>query len=396
MIKRRLYNKIVRFLKKHPAVALIGPRQVGKTTLAVDISRSCPSVYLDLEDPVDAVKVQDIKTFHHQNRDKLIILDEVQRTPGIFAPIRGIIDAERRAGNDAGQFLFLGSASIELLKQSSESLAGRIAYVELHPVDVTELFSHNAKQDTHTLTNKLWLRGGIPKSLLAGSDEDSLDWRKFFITTYLERDIPLLGPHIPAETLRRLWTMLVHSQGSTLNAAKLAGNIGMSGQTVSRYLDLLVELLLVRRLQPWSSNEGKRLVRSPKIFLRDSGIGHALLNIKDCNDLLGHPAVGGSWEGFVIENLLSVAPQHVFPFFYRTAGGAEIDLVLEFSSKEKWAIEMKRNSVPSVSKGFYLACEDIQVVRKYVVYAGQDTFLMGNDVTAISLSDLMQEIMKQT
>ena len=396
MIKRRLHSKIVQLLKKHPAVALIGPRQVGKTTLAVDISRSCSSVYLDLEDPVDAVKVQDMKMFHHQNKGKLIILDEVQRTPGIFAPIRGIIDAERRAGNEVGQFLFLGSASIDLLRQSSESLAGRIAYVELHPVDVTERFSQHQSNDTASLMNELWLRGGFPNSLLAGSDEESLDWRKFFITTYLERDIPLAGPHIPAETLRRLWTMLVHSQGSTLNAAKLAGNIGMSGQTVSRYLDLLIGLLLVRRLQPWSSNEGKRLVRSPKIFLRDSGIGHALLNIKECNDLLGHPAVGGSWEAFVIENLLSVAPHHVFSFFYRTPGGAEIDLILEFSSKEKWAIEIKRNSVPSVSKGFYLACEGIQVVRKYVVYSGQDTFSMGNEVIAISLPDLMQEIMKET
>ncbi len=394
VIYRLIENKIKQALRRSPSVALMGPRQVGKTTLAFNISETLPSVYLDLEDRLDLEKVRDISLFHTENREKLIILDEIQRLPEVFAPLRGIIDKERRQGNKAGQFLFLGSASIDLLQQSSESLAGRIAYIELYPINLLE-FATAEDIISQATTNTLWLRGGFPESLLAASENDSMDWRKDFIKTYLERDIPQLGPRIPAETLERFWTMLAHHQGTPLNAAQMAKNLEVSGVTVGRYLDLMVDLLLVRRLKPWTRNIGKRLVRSPKVYVRDSGMTHALLNISTINDLLGHPVVGGSWEGFVIENIMSVAPSGLVPYYYRTSGGAEMDLILEFGAKEKWAIEIKRSSSPSISKGFHVACEDIQASRKYVVYSGQDTFSMSKDVKAISLYALMQEVAGQ-
>lgn len=387
MIQRNLESKIQAALKRSPSVVLLGPRQVGKTTLAHSIAGNRPSVYLDLEDPLDLVKVKDISSFHTANQGKLIILDEVQRLPEVFAPLRGIIDKERRRGNKVGQFLFLGSASLDLLQQSSESLAGRLAYLELHPVDLLEYAGTHQKN-----MNALWVRGGFPESLLADTDINSFEWRRDFIKTYLERDIPQLGPRIPAEALARFWTMLAHNQGTLFNAAHMARNLEVSGMTVGRYLDLLVDLLLVRRLPPWVGNIGKRVVRSPKVFLRDSGITHALLQIGTLNDLLGHPVVGGSWEGFVLENIMSVAPSHVQPYFYRTVGGAEIDLVLEWSTQERWAIEIKRSSAPSLAKGFHLACQDIKPSKKFVVYSGQDTFSMGGEITAISLRDLMHKI----
>lgn len=390
MIKRRLETIINKALMRSPSVALLGPRQVGKTTIALNISETTPSIYLDLENRLDLQKVKDINAFHEDNRNKLIILDEVQRLPEVFAPLRGIIDKERRKGNKTKQFLFLGSASIDLLKQSSESLAGRIAYIELHPIDVLEFAGNNLIK-----MNELWLRGGFPESVLAKSDKDSINWRLDFIKTYLERDIPQLGPRIPAETLERFWTMLAHNQGSVLNAAHLGRNLEVSGVTIGRYLDLMADLLLVRRLKPWTFNIGKRLVRSPKIYVRDSGITHALLNIDTYNNLLGHPVVGGSWEGFIIENIMSVAPAGMQPFYYSTPGGAEIDLVLEFSGSEKWAIEIKRSSSPSITKGFHIACDDIKPQKKYVVYSGKDRFSLGEGITAIPLFELMQEILNK-
>jgi hypothetical protein len=388
MIKRRLEDIIKASLKRSASVALLGPRQIGKTTIALNIAETNASVYLDLESRLDLEKIRDIIAFQESNQGKLIILDEVQRLPEVFTQLRGVIDKERRKGNKAGQFLFLGSASIELLQQSSESLAGRISYLELYPVDVLE-YAGNSIENMNTL----WLRGGFPESLLGASEQESLAWRRDFIRTYLERDIPQLGPRIPAETLDRFWTMLAHNQGTVLNAAHLARSLEVSGVTIGRYLDLMVDLLLVRRLKPWTFNIGKRLVRSPKIYVRDSGITHALLNIGNYTDLLGHPVIGGSWEGFVIENIMSATPSNVQPFYYGTPGGAEIDLILEFSPTEKWAIEIKRNSSPSISKGFYTACEDVKPQKRFVVYAGKDRFSMGNAVEAIPLFQLMQEVM---
>lgn len=387
MIGRRIEVQVRAALQRSPAVALIGPRQVGKTTLAISISAIIPSVYIDLENSLDQARVRDIAAFHGENREKLIILDEVQRLPEVFVELRGIIDKERRKGRKTGQFLFLGSASIDLLRQSSESLAGRIAYIELHPVDLLEFAGNSTDK-----MQRLWVRGGFPESLLAASDADSMHWRRDFIRTYLERDIPQLGPRIPAETLERFWIMLAHNQGTLLNAAQMARSLEVSGVTVGRYLDLMVDLLLVRRLRPWTANVGKRLVRSPKTYIRDSGITHALLNISHYNDLLGHPVVGGSWEGFVIENILSVMPDHVQAYYYRTSGGVEVDLVLEFSGRERWAIEIKRSSAPALSKGFHAACEDIKARKRYIVYSGADTFPIGNDVTAISLGDLLEAV----
>jgi len=388
MLDRIIEHKIREALQRSPSVVLTGPRQIGKTTLAISISKTIPSVYLDLEDRLDLEKVRDIAAFHSENKDKLIILDEVQRLPEIFAQLRGLIDKQRRKGNKTGLFLFLGSASLELLQQSSESLAGRISYIELYPINIFEF--KKEKQDN---INRLWLRGGFPESLLADTDHNSLAWRRDFVKTYLERDIPQLGPRIPAETLERFWIMLAHNQGTTINASQLSRNLEVSGTTIGRYLDLLVDLLLVRRLRPWRSNVGKRLVKSPKVYVRDSGITHSLLNILSYNDLLGHPVVGGSWEGFVIENIMSVTPPEAKPYFYRTSGGAEVDLILEFGVKQRWAIEIKRSSVPSISKGFYIACDDIKATRKYILYSGSNTFSMGNGVTAISLLNLMHKIM---
>ncbi|AYD46396.1 ATP-binding protein [Arachidicoccus soli] len=391
MIKRRLEKKVGETLQRSPSVALMGPRQVGKTTIALDIAEHTEAIYLDLENNLDRIKMQDMGTFYAANAEKLIVLDEVQRTPEIFTSLRGIIDKERRRGNKSGLFLFLGSASIDLLQQSGESLAGRIAYLELYGIDALEFTENNKKADLNTL----WLRGGFPESLLATSGKDSMDWRRDFIRTYLERDIPQLGPRIPAQTLERFWTMLAHNQSGIVNASQLGRNLEVSSVTINRYIDLMVDLLLVRRLQPWTANLGKRLVRAPKIYVRDSGLVHALLNIVSLNELLGHPVVGGSWEGFVIENILSVTQGWALPYFYRTSGGAEIDLILEFAGNEKWAIEIKRSSAPVLSKGFHSACADIKADKRFVVYSGADRFSLGDSVTAISLAGMMQEILNK-
>lgn len=387
MISRRLEQKIKHILKRTASVTLLGPRQVGKTTLSFEISKTIPALYLDLENNLDLLKAQDITIFQQANAGHLIILDEVQRLPHIFQEVRGIIDNERRKGNKTGLFIFLGSASIDLLKQSSESLAGRVSYLELFPIDVLEFSNKN-----NLKTNELWYRGGFPDSLLSENDTDSFNWRKDFIKTYLERDIPQLGPRIPAETLARFWTMLAHNQGSIFNASQLSRSLDVSHTTIIRYLDLMVDLLLVRRLQPYTFNIGKRLIKAPKVYVRDSGITHALLHIKNYNDLLGNPIVGNSWEGFVIENIMAVAPSHIKAYFYRTSGGAEIDLVLESETNEIWAIEIKRSTAPKPSKGFHSACDDLNPKEKFIVYSGSDTFTTKNDITIISLYDIMERL----
>lgn len=382
MITRRLASTLKAALQENASVALLGPRQVGKTTLAIDLLSAEEALYIDLESDLDRRKLQDFPSFYALNADKLLILDEIQRLPEIFPVIRGVIDQQRRAGKRTGLFLFLGSASMELLRQSGESLAGRIAYLELHPIDALEIQSEGQGQD-------LWLRGGFPESLLAVTDRQSMNWRKNFIKTYLERDIQQIGQRIPAETMGRFWTMLAHQQGSIVNMSDLARGIDVSVTTANRYLDLMVDLLLVRRLKPYAFNIGKRLVKSPKVYVRDCGIVHALLNIASYNDLIGHPVSGGSWEGFVIENIIAVCPAHFNFYYYRTAQGSEIDLVIETSHDELMAIEIKRSSHPTISKGFHIACEDIKASRKFVVYSGTDTFPLGNDVTAISLKEMM-------
>ena len=377
--------KLAQALSEAPAVALLGPRQVGKTTLALEIADTRPSIYLDLESEADRAKLAEPELYLEQHAEKLVILDEIQRTPQLFQSLRGLIDKGRRSGKGKGRFLVLGSASIDLLKQSSETLAGRIRYLELAPLDAGEV-------DNDQL-NALWLRGGFPESLLAGSDAASLRWRRDFIRTYLERDIPQLGPRIPAETLRRFWTMLAHQQGSLLNAAALARALAVDGKTIANYLDLLVDLLLVRRLQPWHGNVKKRLVKSPKVYVRDSGLVHALLGIEDQEALLSHPVAGGSWEGLAIESLIAAAPEGTEAYFFRTSAGAEIDLLLQRPGERKpWAIEIKRGLSPKLERGFHHACETVAPLQRRVVYGGSERFPLARNVDAMSLSQLCDEL----
>lgn len=387
MIARSARTRVQQLLTRHPAVGLLGPRQAGKTTLALELGRELPSLYLDLEAPSDRAKLQETELYLATHDDKLVILDEIQRMPGLFQTLRAVIDAGRRSGRRTGRFLVLGSASLDLLQQTAESLAGRIVYAELGPLSALEVLDHGERP-----LERLWSRGGFPESFLADDEPSSLEWREAFIRTYLERDVPQLGPRIPAETLRRFFTMLAHSQGGRLNAAALAAGLGVSGQTVARYLDLLVDLLLARRLPPWHSNSGKRLVRSPKVYLRDSGLLHSLLNLRDLEALLGHPIAGPSWEGFVIESLLAEAPSGCEASYYRSSAGAEIDLVLSLAPGRLWAIEIKRSLRPAVARGFHHACAELRPEHRFVVYPGSERFPLGPDLLAISLSDLAQAL----
>ncbi len=388
MIARRLKAQLQNLLGEYPAVALLGPRQVGKTTLALEVADTLESVYLDLESPADRARIADPDLYLADHEDRLVILDEVHRVPDLFQSLRGLIDRGRRKGRRAGRFMLLGSASMDLLRQSGETLAGRIAYVELNPFDALEVDA--AEHDT------LWVRGGFPDSFLARDDGRSLTWREDFIRTYLERDVPQLGPRIPAETLRRFWVMLAHTQGGVLNAATLARGLGVDGRTVSRYLDLMVDLLLVRRLTPWRRNVGKRLIKSPKVYVRDSGIVHALLGLGSKEEILGHPIAGLSWEGSVIESLLSVAPDRTEASFYRASGGAEIDLVLTLPGRQPWAVEIKRSLNPRPSRGFHSACEDVEPEASFVVYPGGERYRVAQDVEALRVVDLASEIAAKT
>jgi predicted AAA+ superfamily ATPase len=384
MIARRLFGRVKNSLGSSPAVVLLGPRQAGKTTLALQMGRARPSVYLDLESEDDLAKLSDAARYFQDHKSDLVILDEVRRAPELFQALRGVIDRGRREGRDSGQFLLLGSASMDMLRQSGESLAGRVTYLELGPFDALEV-------DPGAMET-LWIRGGFPRSFLSGDDATSFQWRRDFIRTYLERDVPSLGSRIPAETLRRFWTMLAHNQSQALNAANLARGLGVDGKTVAGYLDLLVDLLLVRRLPAWHANTGKRLVKSPKVFVRDSGIAHALLGIRDKEALLGHPVLGQTWESFVIETLVGAAPAWTEPYYYRTATGNEIDLLLVLPGDKLWAVEIKRSSAPKAERGFREACADLKPAKRFVVYSGDDRFSLGADTEAIGLLELARTL----
>lgn len=385
MIERDLTATLRASLAQYPAVALLGARQVGKTTLAravCDTGAGCE--YLDMENPVDCSKLSDPVGYLERLEGRLVVLDEVQRMPNLFQPLRGLIDQGRRRGIDSGRFLLLGSASGDLLRQSGESLAGRIAYLELPPLQVGEV--------SDDAVETLWLRGGFPDSFLALDAARSLRWRQNLISTYLERDIPAYGGRVPATTLRRLWTMLVHQQGGMLNVSQLAGNLGLDGKTTNRYLDMLGDLMLLRRLPPWHANLGKRLVKSPKIYLRDSGLLHALLGVADIETLYGHPVFGASWEGFVIENILNAVPFNTQASFYRTTGGAEVDLLLDLPGEGLWAIEIKHSQAARPGRGFYSACADLQPKRRLWVNAGQDAYPLGEGVEVLGLRALLQQL----
>lgn len=371
-------------LASTPAVALLGPRQAGKTTVAHELAQQSDNVYLDLESELDRAKLASPELYLAERLDRLVVLDEVHRVPGLFPVLRGLIDRARRSGRRSGLYLLLGSASLDLLQQAGESLAGRIAYRELTPFNVQEL-----PEAEHT---RLWVRGGFPESYLARTPAASLRWRQDFIRTYVERDIPLFGGRVGSEALRRLWGMLAHQQGALVNASVLARSLALDMRTVNRYLDLLVEMFLVRRLEPWHANLGKRLTKSPKLYVRDSGLLHALLGLPDEEALLGHPAVGASWEGFVLENLITAAGTNASAHFYRTSGGAEVDLLLNWPSGECWAIEVKRSLAPKVERGFHSACEDLQPTRKLVIYPGDEPFPLGHGVQAMPLATLCHEL----
>ena len=384
MISRFTCDTVRQKLSQMPAVVLLGPRQVGKTTLAREIESDWPAgaVYLDLERPADRLRLQDADSYLRAQQGKLVILDEIHRMPGVFEILRGIIDENRRAGQRSGQFLLLGSAALELMQQSSETLAGRVAYLDIAPLNTLETSPVGIDDAT------LWLRGGFPDSLLAADDRQSLDWRRDFIRSYLERDVPMFAPRLPAETIGRLWTMLAHQQGGLLNQSRIASALGVANPTIDRYIDLLVDLQLIRRLRPWGGNIGKRLVKSPKVYVRDSGVLHGLLEIERLNDLLGHPVCGLSFEGHCVENLVQAAGTQRRPYFYRTQVGAEIDLVLEKAGKPEIAIEVKRSSAPNPERGFGVACDDLQIARRYVVYPGTERFGLRHGAEAIGLNAL--------
>lgn len=388
MFTRLKRQELLNSLLRSPAVVLLGPRQVGKTTLALDVALP-DGGYLDLESPEDRNKLSNVEQYLRARFDRLTVLDEVQRMPTLFEPLRGLIDQARRGGvangsRSNGFYLLLGSAGLDLVQRSSETLAGRIAFVELSGLHRLEVPSG--------LWDDLWVRGGFPQSLTALSDADSMLWRQDFTRTYLERDVAQFAPRTSAELLRRFWTMLAHLQGSTLNVAQLARNLDVDTRTANGYLGLLTDLLLTRKLAPWHSNQGKRLVKSHKVYIRDSGLLHSLLGIPDMDALLSHPIVGASWEGHVIESLLAVAPAGTQPSFYRSNAGAEIDLLLTWPNGQHWAIEIKRSATPKVERGFYSACKDIQPSRKWVIYTGSECYPLADGIEVMTLHGAMQAL----
>lgn len=372
-----------------PVVALIGPRQVGKTTLALEVSKKLdkPVTYIDLESDADFNKLTDAETYLKRFRDQLLIIDEVQRKPDLFRLIRVIVDERKRNGERAGHFLLLGSASKDLLQRSSESLAGRIRYMELTPFTLTEL--NDARKDDFDL-ERLWLRGGFPDSYLAPTEEESFEWRSDFMTTYVERDIPNMGVGVSASQLKRFWKMLAHYHGSQVNLSELGRSLEVSHTTIRNYLDLLTDFYMVRQLTPWSGNIKKRLVKTPKIYIRDSGVLHSLIQVPTMEDIFSHPVIGASWEGFVVENIINQLNNRWDFNYYRTATQAEIDLVLRLPNNEIWAVEIKRTAAPKLTRGFYEACKDVKATHKWVVSASKDRYPLPHEVEVIGLLDFLR------
>ena len=387
MISRIIRDFVEQEIELNPAVVLLGARQVGKTTLAKNIAKQIPSVYLDLESPSALARLVDSENYFYENSDKLIILDEIQRLPEIFTVLRGVIDSNCQKGKEGTQFLLLGSASMDLLRQTSESLAGRISYVDMSGINILE-----ASPDK---TIQLWLRGSFPKNFLARSDKVAMRQIENLIRTYLERDLAQMGFNVSAIRLRQLWTMLAHLQGETLNFTNLASNLEVDRKTINYYIDILTDLFLVRRVEPWYANVKKRLVKSPRYYVRDSGILHRLLGIGDYDSLLSNPILGKSWEGFVVENLHSVMPPLAQTYFFRTASGTEIDFVINMPNSEIWAIEIKFGRAPKIGKSFNQACEYVGATRKFIVYGGDDEFPVGNNVRMISLPNIMKKLIAE-
>lgn len=389
-IPRRLENEVHHSLLSFPVTAILGPRQCGKSTLARTVLQGREdTVYLDLQRPSDLRKLEDPEFFFETQREKLICIDEIQRVPELFPIIRVAVDGQRRPG----KFLVLGSASQDLIRQSSETLAGRIHYLELTPFCLDELMAAGlAGKDDYL---QIWVRGGFPDSATASSEKVSFEWRTDFIRTFLEREIPQFGFSIPALTLRRFWTMLAHYHGQMLNASKIGQSLGFSSPTIRGYLDIMAQTFMVRVLPPFHANIKKRLIKSPKVYLRDSGILHALLEIEELEDLLGHPVLGNSWEGWCMEQIISMMPQWR-PCFYRTSSGEEIDLVLE-RGRRRLAFEFKASMAPKVSRGFPGSIEILQPEQTWIIAPVGDSYslMAGVEVTNIGavLSRLSRDFM---
>ncbi len=379
ILARNITQTVLKRLKTNPAVALLGARQVGKSTVAEMVLRCVPkAVYLDLERPSDLHKLSEPEIFFRQFADRLIVLDEIQRVPEIFSMLRSVVDRNRRDG----QFLILGSASRDLIRQSSESLAGRISYIEISPFVQSEI--PDVEEAVH------WLRGGYPRSILADEEETSVQWREDYIGSFLERDIPQLGFHIPAKALGRLCRMLAHSHGQILNQSKLADSMGVSSHTVRNYIDLLEQTFIVRVLAPFLANTKRRLVKSPKVYIRDSGILHTLLGIETMEDLFAHPIYGASYEGYVLENILSQLPRWQASF-YRTSNGAEIDLVLS-KGRQSIAVEVKSSGNPTISKGFWNSIGQIGPDRAIVVAPVDEAYPIAENVRIAPLRQFNEEM----
>ena len=377
MFQRKNALEIRQQLGLSPAVAILGARQIGKTTLAKQIAAEFPdSIYLDLENAQARAKLDQADVFFEANRHRLVVLDEIQNAPELFSTMRGEIDADRRPG----RFLILGSASFKLLQQS-QSLAGRLALVDMAPLLLSEV--HQSFEDIQTL----WVRGGFPGSYTAPQDDASWLWRDAFVRHFLHTDLPALGINVEPELMRRFWRMVAHLHGQLFNASSIAASLGVSSPTVTRYLDHLVQSLMLRRLEPFHANLGKRLVKSPKIYVRDSGLLHYLLGMRNVHDLMGHPNTGASWEGFCIEQICNHLPTGASVSFYRTAAGAELDVVVE-TGRETTGFEIKFSSAPKVSKGFWQACEDIGVHKAYVMAPVQEGWTMAKDVQVVSPLDI--------
>jgi len=382
MIKRRIHIDITKSLAQFPAIGLIGPRQAGKTTLAKMIADKLdkPVKYLDLESPHDLQKLDDAQLYLQQFQDHLVILDEAQRKPELFPLLRSMIDQDRRAG----RFMILGSASPSLKRQASESLAGRIAYHELSPFTLDEI------DDTKNNVNKLWLRGGYPNSYLTDSDESASIWNQNFITTHLERDLPVLGVRVPATTLFRFWTMVAHCNSQLWNASRLAESLGVDSKTARRYLNILEDTFMIRQLQPFFGNVKKRLVKSPKVYIRDTGLLHTMLKIYDHDDLCSNPILGASWEGFCLEQVMALKPRMYDAYFYRTksAAAAEIDLVLTKGLNVEIAIEIKYSLTPKLTRSSTNAINEVQPRKTWVLYPGEESYPIKNDIWTLPISQL--------
>lgn len=379
MIKRQIYIDILRRkLSLNPAVVLLGPRQVGKTTLARSIYSENEMAYYDPESPnvLNALKL-DIEAFLQQKKDKLIVLDEVQTHPPIFSALRSIIDVNRKAG----KFLLLGSAHPSLVKGVSESLAGRISYMELSPLNLLEVGAENQ--------HKHWFRGGFPLAYLAENEETFSEWMMDYIKAYIERDVNLLfNLNLNHILIRRLWTMLAHLNGSLLNSSELGRSLGVSSNTVNYYIEILEGAFLIKRLQPWYANVGKRLVKSPKIYFTDTGLLHTILGIKKLDALNLHPIVGASWENYVIQQIHIILEGKLDMFFYRTHHGSELDLVLVNGVKPLVGIEIKNSNSPTISKGFYLSIEDLKTEYNFIITQSA-TYFETKGIKICSLADFL-------